>query len=160
MVKMTLEENPRYKKYCVYSNMKSEITGMDLPKSDEPDHKIFIINGKYDFNGLDLSSYNWKKSNTITPQQKKFLETTTGYKDYKENVFYQGPQGNVMMHLNYKTDIHKLKVNLNKASRDTMKAVKSMFELELGCICYEEDNLPEGLLEKIRDIERAKAKLN
>ena len=24
-----------------------------------------------------------------------------------------------------------------------------MFELELGCICYEEDNLPEGLLEKI-----------
>ena len=46
LVKMTLKILDI--KNCVYSNMKSEITGMDLPKSDEPDHKIFIINGKYD----------------------------------------------------------------------------------------------------------------
>ena len=51
---------------------------------------------------------------------KKFLETTTGYKITKK-MFLSRPQGNVMMHLNYKTDIHKLKVNLNKASRDTIK---------------------------------------
>ncbi len=157
---MTLKENLRYKRHHIYSNMKSEIIERDLLKSDESDHKTFIINGKYDFDGLDLSLSNWKRSNPITHQQKKFLETTPGYKDYKENVFYKGPQGNAIMHLNYKTDIHKLKVNLNMASNDTMHAVKSMFELGLGCVCYDEDNLPEGLVRKIKTIERAKAASN
>jgi hypothetical protein len=156
-----IKENERYKKHEIYNNRNiTPPVERNLPRSNQVDHKLFIIHGKYDFDGLDLSDCGWEGVNLINPKQKKFLETTSGYKDYKEDIIYKGPQGNAIMHLNKKTDIHKLKINLNIPSDDTMNMLKSMFELGLGCICYDEENLPEGLIKKIQSVKRIKAEAN
>lgn len=160
---MVLRENPRYKIHKIYSNRNgSESVEKKIQNTHESEleHKAFVINGIYDFDGLDLSDSNWTKLNQISLNQKKFLETTPGYESYKEDIIYKGPQGNAIMHLNYKTNIHKLKINLNMHSNEIMNNVKNMFESGLGCTCYDEDNLPEGLIAKIRIIERANANLN
>lgn len=122
---------------------------------------VFRFCGKCDFDNFDrfnLKEYNWKVDHYLTPKQKEFLKTFPGYKDNKETVNYSGPQGFAIMHRNYETDIHKLNIHPSRLedSEDSIKAIKSMFELGLGTTCYDEDNLPEELAEKIRKTKESK----
>lgn len=137
---MTIKENPKYAIHYSHKGIDrskdSETVVVNaLEKKSDTAHKFFKIKGKPDFNS-DLREYGWKARNPITAEQKKFLEGTPGYLNYKETIVYNGPQGNAVLNANYKKDSHKLKINLNNyqdESSDTMEIVKSMFEREWGC---------------------------
>ena len=137
---MIMKKSPSNEKYNVHTGIDrskdSEICVENaLEKKSDTSHKFFKIEGKPYFSA-DLREYGWKIRNPITAEQKKFLESTPGYLNYKETIVYNGPQGNAILHVNYKKDSHKLKINLNSyqdESSDTMKIVSSMFEREWGC---------------------------
>jgi hypothetical protein len=128
-----LKENEKYKVHKIYSN---KGTKEDSSRSTLPKHKLFSIKGKYDFDGLDLREYGWKRTYALTPQQKKVLENNPHYIDSEETMLYEGPQGIAVMYLNYKTDNHDLDIVLkNYKGNDshTLDILKSMFERELEC---------------------------
>jgi hypothetical protein len=156
---MVMTENPDYKIHHIHKGMDVNAATPEYSPDQEAAHKTFVIYGKLDFPSLDLKECNWERRGAMTPPQKMFLETTPGYKTYKENMFFKGPQGHAIMHINYRTDIHKLKINLNTYGKDTpetMKIIKSMFEMGLGCICFDADDLPEGLENRIKTMKRTK----
>jgi hypothetical protein len=126
-----------------------------LEKKTYVTHKLFVIKGKPDFGDTNLREYGWKIPNPLTAQQRKFLESTPGYLDYKETIFYSGPQGNAVLHTNYKKDSHKLKINLNSyqdENSDTMEIVKSMFEREWVCILDDPENKDKMVKDPIKSL--------
>lgn len=130
-------------------------------KSKDPDPGIFRICGKCDFDNFDnfvLKEHNWEVAHAFTDDQKDILKTVPGYKDHKETVNYNGPQGYAIMHRNYGTDIHKLIIYPNKLANhdDAINVIKNIFELGLDGICYDEKNLPKDLAEKIKKIKKSK----
>jgi len=95
--------------------------------------KTFIVKGKPDFSDLNLSSYNWKRINKPSFKEKQFMENTPGYKDYKETIIYEGPQGKAIVQANYRKDQHKVAIYLNNPDDPLkMEAVKFMFQSEWG----------------------------
>jgi hypothetical protein len=148
-----MKKSPSNNKYNVHTGIDrskdSEICVENaLEKKSDTSHKFFKIKGKPDFGDLNLREYGWKIRNPITVEQKKFLEGTPGYLNYKETIFYNGPQGNAILHANYKKDSHKLKINLNSyqdENSDTMEIVKSMFEREWGCKLDDPENEDDKL---------------
>jgi hypothetical protein len=99
-------------------------------------HKSFVMKGKYNFDGLDLREYGWKKIHALTPQQKNKLEKSPHHDhiDYLETMVYSGPQGIAVAYLNYNTNIHNIDIVLSKYLEDNIKRIeilKSMFEHEL-----------------------------
>lgn len=91
-----------------------------------PTHKSFVMKGKYDFSGLDLREYGWKRIHALTPQQKNKLEKDPHHVDYLETMVYSGPQGTAVMYLNYKTDIHKIDISLRKSSEDNIERIENL----------------------------------
>ncbi|MGY4884940.1 MAG: hypothetical protein ACP5NZ_05165 [Nanobdellota archaeon] len=152
-----------YRKVFKYSSNNGDnknLENNDL-ESSESTQKIFRFYGKVDFDSFDkfgLKQHNWKVRHALTNEQKEFLKTHSGYKDHKETVHYSGQQGHAIMHRNYQTDIHKLIIHPNelKNSEDTINAIKGMFELGLECVFYDENNLPEGLVQKIKKSKESK----
>lgn len=135
MVKMVLNS-----KYRIHSNLdRSKDGNIDEEeyRGDDPTtSELFIIKGKPDFSDTNLREYGWKVANALSPKDKKNLENTPGYKDYKETILYRGPQGNAVLHANYRKNRHKLGINLNKyqnGNPEMMELVKSMFEREWEC---------------------------
>ena len=125
---MTL--NNKYKMPKIHQCIDRE----ENPKKPILMHKLFEMKGKYDFNGLDLREYGWKKVHALTPQQKKKLEEDPNYIDYEETMVYAGPQGMAVMYLNYKTDYHQVDIILRNYPEDTSQAIegiKLMFERNL-----------------------------
>lgn len=130
-------------------------------KIKSPDSSIFRFYGKLDFDTFDkftLKEHSWKVAHALTNRGKDTLKNYPGYKDNKETVHYKGDKGYAIMHRNYQTDIHKLIINPSKLkdSEDSIRAIKNMFELGLGCICYDEDNLPEGLAQRIKNEKKSR----
>lgn len=125
-------------KYKIYNSEGNNSELADLKHSlgfSHITHASFTIQGKPDFDGLNLKEYGWVRTFALTPQQKKALENDPNYVDFKEIMKYEGPQGNAVLHLNYKTDKHRIKLTYiedpeNKPA--TVKLLKTMFELELG----------------------------
>jgi hypothetical protein len=62
------------------------------------------------------------------------------------------------MHRNYLTDIHKLIIHPAKLEnyQDSVNSIKNMFELGLGTTCYPENDLPEGLVKRIKTMKKIK----
>lgn len=147
-------------KYSSNNKENKNFENSDLELSDS-NQGIFRFFGKPNFDSFDkfyLKEHNWEVRHALTDKGKKFLKTYPGYKDHKETVNYEGGQGYAIMHRNYQTNIHKLIIHPNelKNSEDSIKAIKGMFELGLGCICYDEDNLPEELAQKIKKSKESK----
>jgi len=163
---MGLKRNKRYAVhigYSTFSRKEGDLleTSPTIDKShrtlleiSNPTSKLFIIKGKgIDFGDLNLKEYQWEIRNAPTPQQKRFLESTSGYLDHKETIFYTGPQGNAILHVNKKKHIHKLKINIynyGDENPNTMKMVKSMFEREWECELGDKEESSD-LVEKIRE---------
>jgi hypothetical protein len=148
-------------KYSSHEGSNDQNSKRDDLNPEGPHHNIFRFSGKCDFDDFDkynLKEHGWKVAHSLTSKQKESLKAFPGYKDHKETVNYSGPQGFAIMHRNYLTDIHKLIIHPIKLknSEDNIKSIKSMFELGLGCICYDEDNLPEGLAKKIKKAKESK----
>jgi hypothetical protein len=150
---MVLKENDKYKVHKIHSS--ADVKG---GKENTTMHKSFIIKGKPDFDGLDLmEEYKWKNIHSLNPQQRKALENDPNYICCEETKVYRGPQGIAIAYLNYKTNIHQIDININnqKDNEDSMKAVKSMFELELGFTLNDEGTEIEdpirGLLKKLKN---------
>jgi hypothetical protein len=130
-----------YKRYKLFSSIdskkdSSEDVKEETTNDESSTFRLFIIKGKPYFGDSNLREYGWKIAHALTPQQKKLFEGTPGYLDYKETILYKGPQGNAVLHANYKKDKHKLKINLNSyqdTTPNTMEIVKSMFEREWEC---------------------------
>jgi hypothetical protein len=128
---MTLKQNEKYKVHKIHSSINKE---EHLSKSNPIMHKSFFMKGKYDFNGLDLKGYGWKKIHALTQQQKNKLEEDPSNIDYEETMVYSGPQGTAVMYLNYKTDNHNIDITLRGYSENNLERIerlKSMFESEL-----------------------------
>jgi hypothetical protein len=128
-----MRKSPSNEKYNVHASMDREVRENNSnDECDEP--KLFVVRGKPDFT-VDLSEYNWKRINTPTPEQKKFFESTPGYKEHKELIIYGGSQGIAVVQANYKKDKHKVDIYLNDCTGgDTlqMQVIKNMFEMEWG----------------------------
>ncbi len=132
-----INENPRYARHPIYSNRTLEgkfLQEVATPESLERNEvKTFIVKGKPDFSDLNLSSYNWKRINKPSFKEKQFMENTPGYKDYKETIIYEGPQGKAIVQANYRKDQHKVAIYLNNPDDPLkMEAVKFMFQSEWG----------------------------
>ena len=117
--------------------------------------KLFVVRGKPNFSDLSLKEYGWKRINTPSIEQQKFFENTPGYKDYKETIIYQGPQGITVVQANYRKDKHKVAIYLNNGLdySNKMNDVKFMFEREWEYKLEESEDLNKandsGLEEKI-----------
>lgn len=153
-----------YKKVYKYSNNKGN-NNVNLEENDLklkcPDPGIFRFYGKPDFDNFDmfvLKEHNWKVAHALTHKEKEFLKTHPGYLNHKETVNYEGPQGHAIMHRNKETDIHKLVIHPSKLEdyEDNIKVIRNMFELGLGCVCYNENNLPEELAQRIKKAKESK----
>jgi hypothetical protein len=149
------KENPKYAIQKIHSNTneKKYTEKVKEPLSDDESEipKLFIVRGKPDFT-VDLSEYNWRRINTPTLEQKKFFQSTPGYKEHKELIIYGGPQGIAVVQANYKKDKHKVDIYLNNCaedSNDKIKGIKSMFELEWE-LPLEDPKNHSGLLKKIK----------
>lgn len=150
-----INENPRYKRHSIYSNRSLDGRFLEVePTPDKVQRKemgVFLVNGKPDFSDLNLTSYNWERINKPSLKRKEFVESTPGYKDYKETIVYQGPQGRAIVHANYRKDQHKVAIYIdNPDDHLKMEAVKFMFQSEWGLILQEINNENFAL---IRDIE-------
>ena len=156
--------NKEYYKIFKYSNMdqdRSDSNENVIGKDPEP--SIFRFCGKCNFDNFDkveLRMYNWEIIDIRTPKQKEILRNYPGFKEHKETVRYKdkNSEKHVIMHRNYETDIHKLIIYAGKNSEnnDAVKAIKSMFELGLRTICYDEEDLPEELAMRIKKIKESK----
>lgn len=106
-------------------------------------HELYEINGIYDFDGLDLREYGWRKIHPCTNEQRK---------DPEETLVYTGPQGIAIMHLNYETHYHQVDITLKNYSENnpgTMENLKLMFERNLECKLKERRESPLDLMDKI-----------
>lgn len=158
MVSKILEKYREYVEEYKKGNIKS--IEKDFSNPDDNTFKLFIINcknypieliqkeincksdpieliqkDKPDFSDLNLRKDGWKRVNKYTPEQKKFLENTSGYKEYKETILYKGPQGHAVLHANYRKDRHRLGIHLNyyeDKKPNTMEIVQSIFERGWG----------------------------
>ncbi len=133
------------RKRHIYSNKENIIKGegikKDLSSNESEIPLLFVVRGKPDFSDLNLREYGWKRINNHSPEEKKFFKNTSGYKEYKELIIYEGPQGIAVVQANYKKDKHKIAIYPNFLSEEDpykMKAVKLMFEREWG-LRLEED---------------------
>ena len=129
-------------------------------KSKDPAHGVFRFYGKCDFDDFDrtvVTESGWQV-NALSLSQKETLKTHSGYKDHKETVHYDNSQAHAIMHRNYITDIHKLVIHSKKLedNEDTIRVIKSMFELGLGTPLYDENNLPKALADKISKAKESK----
>lgn len=148
-------------KYSSHENKNNQNFEDDDLKSKDPNHGVFRFYGECDFDNFDrfsLKECGWEVAHSLTPQQKEFLKTIPGYKDHKETVNYRGPQGYAIMHRNYLTNIHKLIIHPNKLENypDSVNSIKNIFELGLGRVCYDEENLPKELEMKIKRMKESK----
>jgi hypothetical protein len=134
-------------KYKVYTSPDKEA---DTSKKTSGIYRLFIIRGQPNFEELHLKDeYRWRKIHGLTSQQRKeFLADNSDYRyaHAEETRAYSGPQGIAVAYLNHETGTHEMDIHIqNQAdNEDSMKAVQSMFELELGVTLY-----PEGT--KIED---------
>jgi hypothetical protein len=119
---MTLNKE-YYKKIKIHNGLDKEI---DSSREYPVMHKSFFMKGTYDFDGLDLSEYGWKRIHALTLQQKGKLEKDPEYIDYLETIVYSGPQGTAVMYLNYKTDNHNIDITLRNYSENNQEKIENL----------------------------------
>ncbi len=133
-----LRENPRYARHKIFSNRRIESKLAEEESSEGKEilgkeMEVYIINGKPDFSDIHFEKYGWKRINKFSLEEKKTLENTPGYKDYKETIIYEGSQGKAIVHANYKKDRHKLAIYVNNLDDPlNMTIIRSMFQAEWG----------------------------
>jgi len=141
-------------KYKIYTGLETKV---DSSKKTSGIYKSFIINGKPYFEVLKLKEYNWMNTHGLTSKERKeIILNDPDYARAEETRSYRGPQGIAVAYLNHKTSIHKMDIHIQNQedNEDSMKAVKSMFELELGVTLYPEGTEIEdpifGLSQKLK----------
>ncbi len=148
-----INQNPKYSRHNIYSNrsLESKLSLEDIQENPhENEVRLFVVNGKPDFSDVNLYPYGWKRINKISPKEKKFFENTPGYKDYKETIIYEGPQGKAIVEANYKKDRHRVAIYLNTFDDPSeADAIKFMFQSEWGYVLREVFNKKTDSIKEI-----------
>jgi hypothetical protein len=152
---MVMRKSPSNDKYIIHEGINKNT---NTSKESSGMHRSFIIKGKPDFEGLNLEEeYKWRNIHGFTSQQKKdLLANDPNYVHAEETRVYSGPQGIAVAYLNHETGTHQMDIQINnqRDNEDSMKAVQSMFEIELRCPLYYEGTKIEdpvfGLVKKLK----------
>ena len=140
-----MEQNDRYKIQKIHNGLDKK---GDLSESTQVVYKEFEMKGKYYFDGLDLRKEEWKRIHPSINQHRT---------SPKETFVYSGPQGTVIMHLNYETDNHQVGILLKSYSGNnpkTIEDIKLMLERGLEGKLNEKEEFPiSNLIDLIDKIE-------